>query len=757
MAASQSRIADIGGMHCAACVQRVEQELAKTPGITSVSVNLVTNRATIELDETVFVEGSIQDAITRAGYTAEAVYTQRDQPGANHATLRREATLDELRTALRTSAPLTAGIMLTSMLAMIPAVHDVLHARWVDLLLLALTLPVLWSGRSLFYAAWRGLLHRTLSMDSLVSVGTGAAFIYSAVLILAPNALPTTSHHVGAYLDTTATIITLVLVGRYLEAKAKGKAADALQRLLELRPPTARLRRGTAEVDVPLEEVVVGDMIVVRPGERIPVDAVVVEGYTTIDESMVTGESLPVERAVGATVLGGTLNGNGSLVVCASAVGADTVLAGIIASVERAQSGKAPIQRLADRISGIFVPIVFVLAAATFMGWIVLGSGADTLAHAFSAAIAVLVIACPCALGLATPTAIVVGTGIAAERGILFFAADRLERFQHIDTVVLDKTGTLTVGKPAVVDVAYDHAATDIDPSTLWSIITSLERRSEHPVAKALVHAPAGLQGAMADLPVERSEAHVGKGTVGTVGSYRVRIGSEELMSDALLIVPPTLQEAAERMAMGGASSIYVAVNGRLRAVIGVADTLRPTSADVVRSLRSRNIGVVLLTGDNRHVAAAIAQQAGIDNVIAEVRPDMKATHIERLQHNGKVVAMVGDGINDAPALAQANIGIAMGGGTDAAKATADVTLVRDDLQAVLTAMDIAAATMRTIRQNLFFAFAYNTLGIPIAAGLLYPFTGTLLSPMIAAAAMALSSVTVVTNALRLRATVHTP
>ena len=740
-------------MHCAACVQRVETELRQTPGVIDATVNLVTNRATVTVDDNTFVDGSIESAITRAGYTAEGVYAEREQPSADHARLRREATFDELRTALRLSIPLTATIMGTSMAAMVPTLHTALHARWVDVLLLLLTLPILWAGRSFYVTAVRGLRYRTLSMDTLVSVGTAAAFIYSALLIIAPDVVATQTHHVGAYLDTAATIITLVLVGRYLEARAKGKAADALQRLLELRPPTARVRRDNVEHVVSIDDVTINDVVIVLPGERIPVDAVVIDGTSTIDESMVTGESMPVERSTHAPVIGGTVNGTGALTLRVTATGTDTVLSGIIAAVDRAQSGKAPIQRLADRISGIFVPIVLSIAVITFVAWMLLGPENDTLSFAMQAAIAVLIIACPCALGLATPTAIVVGTGIGAERGVLFGSAESLERFRHIDTVVLDKTGTLTMGTPTMVDVAYATSST-IAPDRLWSVITSLERRSEHPVAKALTLPPSTVEGAVTDLPVERSEAVVGKGTVGIVDGLRVRIGTQSLMEDALLIVPPDLHAAAETMAMRGATTVYVAVNGLVLAAIGVADVLRPTSVDAVRSLRSRGIDVVLLTGDNVHVANAIAAEAGIDSVIAGVRPETKATHIERLQHAGKTVAMVGDGINDAPALAQADVGIAMGGGTDAAKASADVTLVRDDLQGVLTAIDVSSATLSTIRQNLFFAFAYNTLGIPIAAGLLYPVTGMMLSPMIAAAAMALSSVTVVTNALRLRRTV---
>lgn len=741
--------ADIAGMHCAACVQRVEQELRRTPGITDASVNLMLNRATMSVDTDTFAAGSIEAAVQRAGYQTESVYAERVEPSADRERARREQTLDELRSALRVSVPLTAVVMAVSMAAMIPAIEHDLHQDWIAYGLLLLTMPVLWAGRQFFSAAWNGLMHRTLSMDTLVSVGTGAAFLYSAAAVLAPSLIPGADEHFGAYFDTTATIITLVLVGRFLEARAKGKAADALQRLMELRPPTVRVRRNGMEVDIPIEQVRRNDAVVVRPGERIPVDGLILEGHTTIDESMVTGESMPVERTVNAPVIGGTLNGTGAIVLQATAVGNDTVLAGIIAAVERAQSGKAPIQRLADKISGIFVPVVMNIALLTFIGWMIFGPTEDQFMHALQAAIAVLIIACPCALGLATPTAIMVGTGLAAEHGVLFSSPESVELLHTADVVVLDKTGTLTAGKPRVIGTAYVADVTD--PADLWSYIVALERRSEHPVARALSTPPASVKGAMVERVVERSEAVVGKGTVGVVDGTKLRIGNAELMSDALLLVPDGLHEAAESFAQRGATAVFVAAAGRVVAAIGVADTLRPTSVDAVHALHARGTHVVLLSGDHPAVARAIAAEAGIDDVIAGVRPDDKARHIERLQHAGKRVIMVGDGINDAPALAQADVGIAMGGGTDAAKATADVTLVRDDLSTLITGIDVSAATMRTIRQNLFFAFGYNVLGIPIAAGLLYPFTDMLLSPMIAAAAMALSSVTVVTNALRLR------
>jgi P-type Cu+ transporter len=741
--------ADIAGMHCAACVQRVENELRRTPGIVDASVNLMTNRATMVVESDTFADGSIEEAIKRAGYETEAVYSERVQPNADRERARREATLDELRADLRLSVPATVIVMGVSMAAMIPAIEHDLHQDWIAYGLLLLTLPVLWAGRRFFAAAWNGLLHRSMSMDTLVSVGTGAAFLYSAASVIAPSLIPGADEHVGAYFDTTATIITLVLVGKFLEARAKGKAADALQRLMELRPPTARVRRNGMEVDVDIDQVRRNDAVVVRPGERIPVDGIILEGHTTIDESMVTGESMPVERSVNAPVIGGTLNGMGAIVLQATAVGNDTVLAGIIAAVERAQSGKAPIQRLADRISGIFVPVVMGIAALTFMGWMLFGPEEDLFMHALQAAIAVLIIACPCALGLATPTAIMVGTGVAAEHGILFSSPESVELLHTADVVVLDKTGTLTAGTPRVVGTAYVADVTD--PADLWSSIVALERRSEHPVARALSTPPTSVQGAMTERSVERSEAVVGKGTIGTVQGVKVRIGTEELMSDALLLIPDGLRQAAHAFAERGATAVYVAIAGRVLAAVGVADTLRPTSVDAVRALHARGKDVVLLSGDHQAVARAIAAEAGIEQVIAGVRPDQKAKHIERLQHAGKRVIMVGDGINDAPALAQADVGVAMGGGTDAAKATADVTLVRDDLATLVSGIDASAATMKTIRQNLFFAFGYNVLGIPIAAGLLYPFTDMLLSPMIAAAAMALSSVTVVTNALRLR------
>lgn len=732
-----TRTIDVAGMHCAACVGRVELELGRVAGVTSVNVNLVTNRATVEIDEGV-QDADLSRAVLAAGYNVEAIYTERTELDVATLTERIEAPAHEYRAALVVSAPFTASIMLIGMWGMFAG-----HVPWVNAVLFVLTIPVLWAGRTFYVGAYRAARHGAATMDTLVSIGTGAAFVASTLATFAPSILPSISHHTGAYFDSTATIITLVLLGKWLEARAKGRTAEALQSLMELHPSVVRVRRNGVDSDVAALDVVVGETIIIRPGERIPTDGVIISGATSVDESMLTGESLPVERAVGDTVIGGSLNTTGSVSIRASAVGSNTVLAGIIRSVERAQQSKAPIQRLADKISSVFVPIVLGIALLTFIGWMFLAPSDVAFTQALTSAIAVLIIACPCALGLATPTAIIVGSGKGAKQGVLFAHAAALERLQGVTTIVLDKTGTLTEGAPTVQDVF------SADVPLLRHYIDAIESGSEHPIAKALV-IWAAVPTAERLLP-SSSQTLPGKGTFGSVGTARVRIGNEDLMSDAMLIIPAPFHAAAESHADRGWSTQFVSLNGAVVAAIAVADSLRGSSIDAVARMRTRGLRVVMLTGDTAAAAMNIAHGAGIDEVLHSVSPDGKANAIEKLQRQGAVVAMVGDGINDAPALAQADVGVAMGSGTDVAKSTADITLLRTDLHSVLDAIDVSRATMRTIRQNLFLAFFYNVLGIPLAAGLLIPFTGMALSPMIAAAAMALSSVTVVTNALRLR------
>lgn len=715
-------------MHCAACVGRVESALIAVQGVTSASVNLVTNRAVVEISDLVRDE-DLTRAVESAGYRVEAAYGDRAMPDAAAVAKRIEAPVHEYRTAVLTAAPFAAVIMFISMWAMFGN-----HAEWVNPLLFVLTLPVLWAGRSFYVGAFTAALHGSATMDTLVSIGTGAAFVASV----------TASSDV--YYDSASTIIALVLLGKWLEARAKSRTAEALQALMELHPKVIRVRRNGVDEDVPASDVVTGETIVVRPGERIPTDGVIISGNTSIDESMITGESLPVERGPGDMLVGGSLNSTGSLIMRATAVGSVTVLAGIIRAVEKAQSSKAPVQRLADRISSVFVPVVLVIAAITFGVWIFAAPQETAFTQALTSAIAVLIIACPCALGLATPTAIIVGSGKGASQGALFSNAESLELLQRVDTVVLDKTGTLTEG--AVVVHAADFRSM-ADEELTRRCVEALEAGSEHPIARSLV------DWACIDpayrLTASSSKTVPGKGTFGSAGGHRIRIGNESFMEDSMLLIPAELREVSQNNDEHGWSSLFVSLDGNVVACIAVADTLRPSSADAVARMKTRGLTVIMLTGDRESTARAIATSAGISNVLHSVTPNAKASAIETLQRQGAIVAMIGDGINDAPALAQANVGVAMGTGTDIAKSTADITLLRPDLHTFLAAMDVSRATMRTIRQNLFFAFVYNILGIPLAAGLLIPLTGMALSPMIAAAAMALSSVTVVSNSLRLR------
>jgi Cu+-exporting ATPase len=588
-------------------------------------------------------------------------------------------------------------------------------------------------------------------MDTLIAVGTTAAYGYSLATILAPGffraaGLAGTDGALPLYFDTSAVIVTLILLGRYLEARARGHTSDAIRRLLRLAPRTARVVRDGGDADLPIDQVRAGDILRVRPGETVAVDGVVIEGASSVDESMLTGESLPVAKGVEDLVIGGTLNGSGTFTFRATRVGSETVLARIVRMVSEAQGSRAPIQRLADVVTGYFVPAVLALAAATFLAWLVLGP-APAFNLALLNTVAVLIIACPCALGLATPTSIMVGTGKGAEAGILFRDAAALERLGGVRTVVLDKTGTLTEGRPRVTDIVL--AAGAPSASQVLALAAAAERGSEHPLGEAIVRAATEDRG-LAIAPSEAFETVAGSGVSAVVSGTRVKVGR------AAFVDPEGATDAlgpeAERLAGDGKTVVFVGLNGRLAAVLGVADTLKPGSVAAVRDLRGLGLDVVMLTGDDRRTAEAIARAAGIERVLADVRPDGKAAGIREIQRGGHVVAMAGDGINDAPALAAADVGIAMGTGTDIAIESAGVTLLSGDLRGLVSAIRLSRATMRNIRQNLFWAFAYNVVLIPVAMGALFPFTGILLDPILAAAAMALSSVTVVSNALRLRA-----
>lgn len=742
--------ADIRGMHCASCVARVEDQLRKVDGVADVSVSLVHHRATIVLQQHIDPE-SLRAAITSAGYEAERIYAANAAP-SNRARTYQQSDISTLQGNLLRAFPFAAFVVVASMSLMIPAVHGSIDGAIADRILFIATLPVLWFGRSIAMSAWRAAKHGGATMDTLVTMGTLAAFLYSAICTWLPASVHGLPCVHGGYYDTTASIIALVLLGRWLESRARSRTTDALFQLMELRPTTATVRRSDTDSTIDASDIVVNDVVVVRPGDRIPIDGVVIEGHSTVNAAMLTGESLPVEVTHGSTVVGGTLNNTGSLLVRATAVGSETVLAGIIRTVDAAQTSKAPIQRLADRISSVFVPVVLGIAAITFVVWIVAEPSAPTIA--ISTAISVLIIACPCALGLATPTAIVVGTGRAASRGILFARAESVERLASVTAVVLDKTGTLTSGTPQVATVHYHNSVADESTrASLWDAVAAVERRSDHPVASAIVYH------ATSQYPTVSNATSVhtvpGKGTMGNVGDVVVRIGTARFLEEAMLIIPEELTHVADASATRGETVVFVALHRKVVAVLGVADSLRDTSTKAVARLRSMVSSVHIVSGDRLAAVQATATRVGIEHVTAGVLPSEKADAIQRLQQTGAVVAMVGDGINDAPALAVADVGMAMGGGTDIAKATADVTLVRNDLDQVVEAIATARATMHIIRQNLALAFLYNVIGIPIAAGVLIPAFGIQLHPMFAAAAMALSSLTVVMNALRLRLFEH--
>ncbi|MBE0711226.1 MAG: copper-translocating P-type ATPase, partial [Candidatus Aminicenantes bacterium] len=640
-------------------------------------------------------------------------------------------------------------VFLGSMRHWFPWVPGVLQNSYV---LWALATPVQFVlGRRFYKGAWGALRHRSADMNTLVAVGTTAAYGFSAAVTAVPGLLSSAAVEPQVYFDTSAVIIVLILFGRMLEARAKGRTSDAIRKLMNLRPRTARILDAAGEREVPVEEVRVGDVLVVRPGEQLPVDGTVLEGRSSIDESMITGESLPADKGPGDSVVGATLNKWGSFRLRAAKVGEDTALAKIIRLVQEAQGTKAPIQRLADVIAGYFVPVVIGVAILTFVIWSIFGPSGKPV-FALLNFVAVLIIACPCALGLATPTAIMVGTGKGAERGILIKSGESLETVHRVDTVVFDKTGTLTTGRPETTDIVPSSAPAagtdDGADDRLLFFAASAELGSEHPLGQAVVRG-ARTRGIEVEHPGD-FRALEGLGVEATVKGARVIVGSRKLVEETG-IDASSLVARAESLAGEGKTTAFVGVDGRLAGLIALADTLKPSARPAVEKLRGMGLTVIMLTGDNRRTAAAVAEEAGIDDVIPEVLPGDKADVIRKLQAAGKRVAMVGDGINDAPALAQADVGMALGTGTDVAMASADITLMSGDLAAVVSAFELSRRTIRTIKQNLFWAFVYNVVGIPVAAGVLYPVFGLLLNPMIASAAMAMSSVSVVSNSLRLR------
>ena len=731
----------IRGMHCAACVAKVEQVLFQTPGVMRASVNLASEEAFVE-----YVPG--QASLTGIGAAVASIGFEMVERGETEEVEQHHR--DEyllLKKKLIVSATLTGVILIgamTSLLSVLPLGAPV----W----LFVLTTPVqFWVGGQFYRSAWARARHGSSDMNTLIVVGTSAAYLYSTVAVFAPGFFATAGQQPQMYFDTAAVIITLILLGRLLEARAKRRTTEAIRRLAQLQPNTATLLRGEGEQEtVSVDHVQVGDQVLIRPGEQIPVDGIVQAGSSAVDESMLTGESLPVEKQPGDTLTGATINTTGALTVLATKVGKETALARIIDLVRQAQGSKAPIQRLADRIAAYFVPVIIATAVVTFCLWLVLGPD-PSLTFALMTFVAVLIIACPCSLGLATPTAIMVGTGRGADHGVLIKGGEILERAHTLTTVVFDKTGTLTTGKPAVTDILPSETVPErvaLSSEELLRLAAGAEWQSEHPLGQAIVQ-QAKAQG-LTLAPVESFVALAGHGVEARLEGKAVLIGSQRLLAQRGIQSGDMLGQS-EALSREGKTPLYVVVNRRVVGLIAVADRLKPRAAEDVRRLQHMGLEAVMLTGDNRHTAQAIARQAGISRVVAEVLPEDKAAEIARLQDAGAAVAMVGDGINDAPALAQATIGIALGTGTDIAIEAADITLMRGELSGVSTAIALSRRTVQVIRQNLFWAFAYNTAGIPLAAGLLYPFFGILLDPMVAALAMALSSVSVLMNSLRLR------
>jgi len=735
---------NIASMSCASCVGRVDKALADVPGVLSVSVNLAAETATIEYLEGAVSLGDLMAASAAIGYPAEIAEAQASQSRA----ARKAEEADGLRRSVLLAAILTLPVFILEMGShLIPAFHHLvmttigLQTSWIIQFVLA-TLVLFGPGRHFYTKGFPALFKGAPDMNSLVAVGTGAAWGYSVVATFLPGLLPEGVRAV--YFEAAAVIVVLILVGRWLEARAKGRTGAAIQALLGLQVRTARVIRGdeTAEVDV--DALAVGDVILVRPGERIPVDGEVTEGSSNVDESMITGEPVPVQKTAGAAVTGGTVNGIGSLTFKAARVGSDTTLAQIIRMVEEAQGAKLPIQGLVDRVTLWFVPAVMVLAALTVVIWLLVGPD-PALTFALVAGVSVLIIACPCAMGLATPTSIMVGTGRAAEMGVLFRKGDALQALSEVDVIALDKTGTVTEGQPSLTDLVTTDG---FDRDKVLSLIAAVEAQSEHPIAEAIVRGARAEGIAVPNATGFRSIT--GYGVAATVEGQEVMVGADRYMSREGIEIAALVETEAE-LAGRGRTALYAAIDGKLAAVIAVADPVKPASQEAIAALHARGFKVAMITGDKRETAEAIARETGIDHVIAGVLPDGKVAALDDLRAGDRMIAFVGDGINDAPALAHADVGIAIGTGTDVAIESADVVLMSGDLRGVVNAVEVSRRTMSNIRQNLVWAFGYNVALIPVAAGVLYPAFGLLLSPVFAAGAMALSSVSVLTNALRLR------
>jgi Cu+-exporting ATPase len=761
----------VEGMTCAACQANVQRALTAAPGVAKAAVNLMTHEATVHYDPAATNPAQLVAAINDTGYVSHlpAPRTASDddererRQAREYSALLTKAVVSLLLGALAMigSMPLMGGgahgehssdpliewtmrVLDPPIRGVWPALYAVDPAALLFVLLATTTFVMAWAGRHFYVRAWKGLRHRTADMNTLIAIGTGAAYLYSVAATLAPELFATNGARADVYYEAVIIIIALVLLGNAMEARAKRNTTRALRQLAKLQPSTARVRRDNQDVDVAIAEVRAGDLVIVRPGERIPVDGILRDGRGAVDESMLTGESIPVEKTPGDRVIGATINTAGSLEIEATSVGASSVLARIVQLMKDAQGSQAPIQRLADRISAIFVPAVLSIAIATFALWMIV-PGESSFASALTATVAVLIIACPCAMGLAVPTAVMVASGRGASAGVLIKGGEPLERLAGVDTVVFDKTGTLTEGRPAVVDAQIVG-----DRDRTLSMIAAVEARSEHPLAKAVVAFGLNSPPEGGRSTVEDFMALAGRGVFGTVDGHHVIVGTQSLLDESKIDTTVFANNLATWTA-AARTVVLAAIDGKAVAAFAIADTLRPNARTVVESLKRRGLRVVMLSGDRKATADAIAHQAGIDDVIAEVLPDGKVIAIKSLQQGGHRVAMIGDGLNDAPALAQADIGMAMASGTDIAAEAASVTLMRSDLAGVEQAIVLARKTMQTMKQNLFWAFVYNVVGIPIAAGALYPAFGILLSPILASAAMAFSSVSVVSNSLRLR------
>jgi Cu+-exporting ATPase len=737
--------------------QPLEDHLRRQPGVVEASFNLGTAAVRVEYLPGATDLATLRRAIEEFGYLVRSIPDGGGAAGEDSEAAARLAEYRELRRKFWIAAALSLPVLVITMSHGRISLFD---APWIAWLQLALTTPVVfYCGAQFYRGAWAAFRHRAADMNTLIAIGTGVAYLYSVAATVAPDLFAGATGGgpmagmageadrpmVPVYFEAASVIIALIVLGRMLESRAKTRTGDAIRRLMELRPKTARVLRADRELDIPVEEVVPGDVVIVRPGEKIPVDGVVRLGASAVDESMLTGESLPVEKQPGNEVFGATVNKTGSFRFEATKVGKDMALQQIVKLVQDAQGSKAPIARLADVISGIFTPIVLCVAVATFVVWFLVAPAEVRFTFALVNFVAVLIIACPCALGLATPTAIMVGTGKGAEHGVLIKGGESLETAHKLQTIVLDKTGTITRGEPALTDVV---PAAGMDERELLRLVASAERGSEHPLGEAIVRGAEARQIVVAE--TSGFNAIAGHGIEATVDGRTLLLGNEKLMRDRGVDPGPAAERAAA-LATDGKTPMFVAVDGRFAGFVAVADTVRPESRAAVAALKAMGLEVVMMTGDNRRTAEAVARQVGIDRVLAEVLPEGKAREVKRLQQERKRVGMVGDGINDAPALAQADVGIAIGTGTDVAMEASDITLIRGDLGGVATAIALSRATIRTVKQNLFWAFLYNVLGIPIAAGALYPLTGWLLSPIIASAAMSFSSVSVVANSLRLR------